>query len=294
MALVYKHSVVDQPILLAFSTTALLANAEVYDSGYQYIGDRTQVSTSLLSDKNGTLVIDFCSNAGDNDDGVTNVDVIRTLTVAYTSASGFQQYNAPTFGKWVRYRFTCDEAGQADFYMDTKLLQTAISSQQTVANGFISPTMMATLSRSILVGVDEDGAYTNVGTSAGGAMKTTSAIPSDGPGRTAVSVIVDSTASELLYTVPGGKVFNVTDVILYVQNAATNAEGVYHLRNGTLITDAISLSMLIPEAATSETAVSKLNHSFLEPIQFVGGIYGEENLGTLHVVGRFSGYLDDV
>ena len=293
MAAVWKHAPQDQPTLTAFWTNTLLANAATYDSGYQFLNDRSQVSTSLLSDKNGTLVIDFCATAGDNDDGVTNVDIIRTLTIQYTSASGFQQYNAPTFGSWVRYRFTCDEAGQADFYFDTKFLQTPLNGQMTVLNGFLTNSMMAEVSRSVIVGVDENGAYTNIGAAADGSMKTSPVAPSKGPGRTALTVTIDSTASELLYTVAGGKTFWVTDILLSIQNSATNAEGNYILRNGTLITDTVALQLLIQEAATSETAVEHIQHTFKEPLQFTGGIYGEENNGTLHAVGTFIGYLED-
>jgi hypothetical protein len=61
-------------------------------------------------------------------------------------------FSAPAFTPYVRYRFTADEAGQADFYFDTKFLTTALSAQVLGADAFISSAMSASLTRSVLVG----------------------------------------------------------------------------------------------------------------------------------------------
>ena len=45
--------------ILGFQTSTLLTNAETYDSGILDMSTRTQVQTAILSDKDGTIVIDF-------------------------------------------------------------------------------------------------------------------------------------------------------------------------------------------------------------------------------------------
>lgn len=158
-------------------------------------------------------------------------------------------------------------------------------------------------SRGVVSGYDEDnGEWRNIGvskTTAGShshdmLMITEAGHPSDLSGRDRVVVVIDSITSELLYTVPPSKVFNVTDMILSVQNSSTSTHGIYYLRDGILITDTINFGTLIAEAPTSETAVINLQHSFVEPLHFTGGVYGEENQGVLHVIGTLMGYLEDV
>ncbi len=139
----------------AFSTTALLANGATYDSGvFSLIGVR-QVQTSVLSDVDGTIVIDFVEDSA-------GADILRTLTIPYTGGSGYQFFSAPAFTPYVRYRFTADETGQSDFYFATKLLEGSLSPQILGADAFISSSMTAQLARSILVGKTSGGAYENV------------------------------------------------------------------------------------------------------------------------------------
>jgi len=141
--------------VLGFSTTSVLTNGQTYDSTVLSLVGYTQVQTHILSDIDGTIVIDFCQDSG-------GTDILRTLTIPYTGGSGFQMFSAPAFTPYVRYRFTADEAGQADFYFDTKFLIGALSAQILGADAFISSAMTTNLSRSILVGKTSGGAYQNV------------------------------------------------------------------------------------------------------------------------------------
>ena len=140
---------------LAFSTTSLLTNGATYDSTVLDLRTYTQVETHILSDVDGTIVIDFVQDSG-------GTDILRTLTIPYTGGDGFQTFSAPAFTPYVRYRFTADEAGQTDFYFDTKFLKVALSAQVLGADAFISSAMTTNLSRSILVGKTSGGAYQNV------------------------------------------------------------------------------------------------------------------------------------
>ena len=140
---------------LGFSTTALLANGATYDSTVLDLRTFTQVQTNVLSDVDGTIVIDFIEDSG-------GTDILRTLTIPYTGGNGYQTFSAPAFAPYVRYRFTADEAGQSDFYFDTKFLRTSLSPQVLGADAFISSQMVTQLNRSILVGKTSGGAYNNV------------------------------------------------------------------------------------------------------------------------------------
>lgn len=144
------------PTKIAFSTYALLGNGATYDSGYISLLGYSQVQTDILSNVDGTITIQFCRDAA-------GADVLRTLVIPYVGGSGYQMFSAPAFTPYVRYQFTCDAAGQTDFYFDTKILNTALSPQVLGLDSFISPQMVGTVGRSILVGRTEGGeSYNNV------------------------------------------------------------------------------------------------------------------------------------
>lgn len=141
--------------VLGFSTTSVLANGATYDSTVLSLVGYSQVQTDVLSDVDGTIVIDFVEDS-------VGTDILRTLTIPYVGGSGYQMFSAPAFTPYVRYRFTADEAGQSDFYFDTKLLITALSGQVLGTEAFISPSMSTSLTRSVLVGKTTTGAYQNI------------------------------------------------------------------------------------------------------------------------------------
>jgi hypothetical protein len=139
---------------LAFSTTALLGNGISFDSGVLNLTNYTQVQTSILSDKNGTIAISFLQDSG-------GADILRTLTIPYIGGSGFKMFSAPAFTPYVKYVFTCDEVGQTDFYFDTKFLITSLSGQLLGIEDFIAPGMVANLGRNVQVGKDPNGIFIN-------------------------------------------------------------------------------------------------------------------------------------
>jgi len=147
-----------QPILnaiLGFQTSTLLTNGQTYDSTVLSLQFYTQVETHILSDVDGTIVIDFVRDAA-------GTDILRTLTIPYTAGDGFQTLGALAFSPYVRYRFTADQAGQTDFYFDTQFAATAQNGQLLGVDSFVSPQMTSSLTRSVLVGKTSGGAYNNV------------------------------------------------------------------------------------------------------------------------------------
>ena len=140
---------------LGFQTSTPLTNGQTYDSTVLSLQFYTQVETHILSDVDGTMVVDFVRDAA-------GTDVLRTLTIPYTAGDGFQTFGALAFTPYVRYRFTADQAGQADFYFDTQFAATSQNGQLLGVDSFVSPQMTSSLTRSVLVGKTSGGAYNNV------------------------------------------------------------------------------------------------------------------------------------
>ena len=89
----------------AFETTSVLADAAVYASGVISLQNFTQVQTEVNASHDGSMEFIFYSDAG-------GTDIIRSLTLPYVAAEGFQLYSAPTFGHYVQYKFTNDSGNK--------------------------------------------------------------------------------------------------------------------------------------------------------------------------------------
>lgn len=279
------------PIETGFVTTALLANGATYTSAILDVSDKTQVQTEVLASHDGTITISFCSDAA-------ATDVVRSLTIPYVAANGYQLFAAPAFVDYIKYEFK-NNGGvtQTDFYFTTKLLETALQPQVLGADAFISPSMVATLNRNIIVGQDGNGSFSNVTTvatsNAAGSYNSLQVVnaarPSELTGRTKVSVVIDSvTASASAYTVTASTDFYVTDIILTVDNALTTGVGSLKIQDGSGGT--VVLPVLVQEAGQNETAVTVISHQFKEPILFDTEVYLTIVSGTLTISGIINGY----
>jgi hypothetical protein len=139
-----------------YVTTNNLGIGGNYDSGVLDMQEYTQVQTHINASHDGNIDIEFCSDAG-------GADVVRSLSIPYVAANGFQLFSAPAFTPYVRYQFTNSSGiAQTDFFYQTKFLTKGLTPQLLRADGFISDSMVSTLSRSVLVGKDAAGNYRNV------------------------------------------------------------------------------------------------------------------------------------
>jgi hypothetical protein len=138
----------------AFMTTTPLTSGSVFDSGILDARNFTQVQTHVLADQNGTIGVEFCTDAA-------GTDIARTLTIPYASSSGFQLFAAPAFTPYIRYKFTNGSLDQGDFFYETKFLTKALNAQILGLDAFIAPNMTATLNRNVQVGLQPNGTYTN-------------------------------------------------------------------------------------------------------------------------------------
>lgn len=152
---------------IAFVTTTNLAGGATYSSGVLALSPRySQVQTSVLASKAGTLVIYWYSDAA-------GTDLIRTLTIPYGASDGFQMFSSIAFAPYVKYEFTNNAgASQTDFYLDTKFLRRPLSGQILRVDGTIVGGMFATLQRSIISGetTGGGGGFVNVKVNPSGAL----------------------------------------------------------------------------------------------------------------------------
>jgi hypothetical protein len=276
----------------AFVTTSLLGSGATFDSGMLDAATYTQVQTEIIASHDGTIDISFCSDAA-------GLDVVRSLSIPYTAADGYQFFAAPAFVNFIKYEFT-NNGGvtQTDFYYTTKFLSTGLSPQLLTTGAFIAPAMVATLGRNIIVGQDSGGVFGNVSitntTNDAGDYKNLNVIsgarPSELAGRAKVLEVVDTAVSVLQRTITAGKTFFITDIVLTVDNTDNSNTGRINLRDGLTIAGSIVFPILIAESPTNESVVTVVTHTFLEPLEFSTGLFIEESAGILLATGVIIGY----
>tara|TARA_R110000851_G_scaffold145926_6_gene285458 strand:- start:2513 stop:3397 length:885 start_codon:yes stop_codon:yes gene_type:complete len=280
----------------AFKTTTFLGSGITYTSStVDWDGDvkgYSQVQTEILASHDGTIAIDFCEDAA-------FTEVVRSLSIPYTAADGYQFFAAPAFGNFIKYKFT-NNGGvtQTDFYYTTKILTTAISPQLLTTGAFIAPAMVATLGRNIIVGQDENGVFANATvtstTNDAGTYKNLNVVsgarPSQLAGRVKVSEVVDTAVSVLQRTITAGKTFFITDILLTIDNTDQSSTGRVNLRDGLTVAGAIILPIQVQESPQGESATQVVSHTFSEPIEFSTGLFIEEDAGINTVAGVIIGY----
>jgi len=167
-----------------FLTTDTLGAGATYDSGIFPLAARgwSQVQTEVVSDTDGTLLFDFHADSA-------GVQTIRQLSVPYSAADGYRLFAAPAFSPYVQYRFVNSATPQTSFYFTTKTLSTAISPQSLAVDAFLSPAMIANVSRAVTVGADPSGTYRNVGITEDGDLRVALSDPLTGFGEVRVSEV---------------------------------------------------------------------------------------------------------
>jgi hypothetical protein len=166
----------EAPEKTAFVTTDNLASGATFTSSLVDVNGYTQVQTEILSDTDGTITITFYEDAA-------GTNAVRTLTIPFVAANGYQFFSAPAFINYIKYEFTNTSAvAQTNFYYTTKILRTALSPQVLTVEGLLSPSMVTTAVRptsdyntdrniGILIGQESKRKF-GVNTSVGGALET--------------------------------------------------------------------------------------------------------------------------
>jgi hypothetical protein len=142
----------------AFRTTTPLTDGATYTSSIIDARSYSQLQTMVLASRNGTIRAEYYSDA-------SGTDTIRTLSVPYVAANGYQIYSAPVFSAYVRYYFdNAAGAAQTDFFFETKLLYQPLSAQVSRIDAPIVSGMTAAIGRQVIVGQQDGGRYVNVPT----------------------------------------------------------------------------------------------------------------------------------
>ena len=276
----------------AFVTIDPLVAGGVFNSGMLDASGKTQVQTEINSNKDGTIDIEFCEDAA-------GTNIIRSLSIPYVAADGYQFFAAPAFVNFIRYKFTNTSVDTNTIYYTTKFLTTGLSPQLLTTNAFIASAMVATLSRSILTGQDSSGAFKNVSvvetTNSAGTTQNLQVVngarPSQLAGRTPVSVLADNiTAPSLLYTVTALKTLYITDILLTIVNSGsvTGQLEIYDALSA-VGTPILPINAADPGSGGDDT-LTTFTHTFAEPMAFSTGIYFDEIGSALTMSGTLIGY----
>jgi hypothetical protein len=137
-----------------FVTDEVLANGATFASGCVSLVGYQQVQTGITASADGSIEIKFYA-----DEGCLNL--VRTLTIPYLTADGFELFAAPAFSDYVEYKFTNTGILQTNFHYETKALTAALSGQVLSTVSTIVPQMVANLGRNILVGQEPDETFAN-------------------------------------------------------------------------------------------------------------------------------------
>ena len=290
----------DIGVVLGFQETNNVVSGGTFNSVVVDARNFQQVDTHVVSDQDGTLGFKFCSTSNCSGTTVGQNGVERYLSVPYDASTGFQLYSAPAFTPYVQYSFTNTGTGDTtQFFYETKLLKQALSGQLLRLDGFISPSMVANLGRSVIAGKRPDGIFENVSvtetTNDSGVYENLNVVsgarPSQLAGRTKIKIIMTGdTSNSLKHTVSAGKTLYVTDVILTIDNSDNTSKGALYLRDGITITGDITLPILVQEAPTNESSVTVITHAFNEPLDFTNGVFLDLSTGILTVAGIIEGY----
>ena len=290
----------DIGVVLGFQETNNVVSGGTFNSVVVDARNFQQVDTHVVSDQDGTLGFKFCSTSNCSGTTVGQNGVERYLSVPYDASTGFQLYSAPAFTPYVQYSFTNTGTGDTtQFFYETKLLKQALSGQLLRLDGFISPSMVANLGRSVIAGKRPNGIFENVSvtetTNDSGVYENLNVVsgarPSQLAGRTKIKIIMTGdTSNSLKHTVSAGKTLYVTDVILTIDNSDNTSKGALYLRDGITITGDITLPILVQEAPTNESSVTVITHAFNEPLDFTNGVFLDLSTGVLTVAGIIEGY----
>ena len=275
-----------------FITTANLGSSATYTSSLISIGDYNQVDTRIVSDTDGTIVIEFCSD--------NTPTVVRTLTIPYVAADGFQLFSAPCFTPYVKYTFNNSASAQSTFYFETKLLSSALSPQVLRLDGFVSPSMVSTVGRSAVLGFEPStSSYKNANVTAvtndtgttHNLNVVSGARPSQVYGRTRVQISVNESADALLHTVTASKTLYITDILMSVNNTNNASPALVSVQDATTATPASELfAVQAAEAPSSGSELESYSHAFSEPLEITSGIFLDVQTGTVDVTGIIIGY----
>ena len=142
-----------------------LTSSGVYTTDVLDLDSHQFLETELYSDQNGSLVGEWL-------DEDTQSIVIRTFTLPYSSSIGLSFTATPIFSRYLRYTYTNGDTDQTSFQIKVKVSNIPYSGQMLQVDQFIPSNVLSQLTRSVIVGVNSENVYKNVGVNDIGALNT--------------------------------------------------------------------------------------------------------------------------
>ena len=278
----------------ANSTQAALGVSGVFTGSWTeitlYDGISVLVDGASAGTAGGTLEMQF------SHDGTT---VHRNISIAIADVTAAAPRTLGTVARYFRV-----------IYTNGSVAQTALDIQVLLHPGFVR--LVSRLDQS--VGEDEDvqnvrsfiggkdeiaGTFKNVSvatsTNLAGTYQSlqvaSGARPSQLPGRTAVRIVINhQTAPVLAYTVTASKTLYITDISMTVENSSSGSGSMDIYDDTATPLTGLVLPTTITDPGAGASALTTIEHSYVEPLAFSVGVYLDESAGTLDMSGVILGY----
>lgn len=220
--------------------------------------------------------------------------LLKTAVFTYGSAPNGTAFQVPAIsGPYMRVSYTNGAVAQSTFELLTTLSVTAPPSDVLSISETINANTAAQITKSSIVGQQENGVYANSKLSnSGSQMVAIADRPDEVRGRTAVIIPVNRTTvsaaagGSVLYTVTGGKVLYVSAFIFTTLNDDA-AIGEWRLRDSTTVKSAF---LMAQRTLGNPVAASAPSPTLPQPIRFATNVNAILITGTIFLSGFLIGY----
>lgn len=259
------------------SNTPLSANASFNGSVIStagYLSASVTVISNINSAANGLTFNWYANSAGTRSLGSTSF--------TYGNAPNATSVQVPIKGPFFNITYTNGGTLQSTFELSTSLSVTSPPPDVLPISSTITGNNAAQIVKANVVGLQENGTYSNVGLSNSGSMKIAiTDRPSEVRSRTYIIANIDhislSATPTVIYTVTGGKIFYLQNIILSMINQA-NAVGRLNINdNGTVV---IPITISSKPAGATEGQFTQIS-AFTEPIHFTNNVRATEVAGDV-------------
>lgn len=137
-----------------FSTTSNLGSSASYTSSIIDLTTEVNILTEIHSDQDGTYEGYWYSD-------LAGTNLVRQFTRPYLASEDHIMISTPVLAPYFRLVFVNGSTATTDIWINFKSSKTAITSQILGLDDFVPDNMTSLLTRSIIMGVDEDGLYDN-------------------------------------------------------------------------------------------------------------------------------------
>lgn len=147
-------------------TNTPLANGESFDTGVMDLDSYPFLATEIFSDQNGNATATWYSDAA-------GLVPVRTFPLPYESVDDIKILGVDRITQYLRIVYTNDSGSdQTVFHFKFRVQVEPFSGQFVPLGSFIPETALATVNRSVIMGLDVNGVYQNVKANPYGVLST--------------------------------------------------------------------------------------------------------------------------